>query len=487
MPPVNPQGSRTALITWSVVCSILFVTSTIFAIYFYVAANEAQEQFADSEKLYADVVTDADLNSPVVNDLKSLRQSEDAALWGVNASMPALNVALAQRDALARLVAGTNAPATALRSGRETLNRAAAELKTSGLALPNGENMALSVRTLVDGMKARLNEIANLNQALAAAKQQEVANQQQMQAQVAKMDETLKQIRAEQAEAMAGLEQYRSEKDQSFNQVAEQSSAAQQAAQDAMAQREVQIQERDRQIAELQKELDRTRERLSGRRANTQDPVVRQADGRIVKVPGGDIVFVDLGQGDSITAGLTFEVYDKGTGIPPAGDPTTEENLPEGKASIEVQRVGPFSSEARITRRAPGAVISEGDPIVNLVYDRNTKYNFLVYGNFDLDQDGEARPGDADIVRRLITQWGGSLVDQVTVDTDFVVLGKEPIMPVYTSEDRQDPFVQKKLADAQAEIDAYNAVRDRAIQLRVPVLNQNRFLYLIGYYNQARR
>lgn len=487
MPPVNPQGSRTALITWSVVCSILFVTSTIFAIYFYVSANEAREQYTDSQKLYGDVVTAADLNSPVVNDLKSLRQSEDAAKWGVNASMPVLNVAIAQRDALARLVAATSAPGPAMQTGRETLNRAAAELKSAGLALPNGENLALSVRTLTDAMKARLNEISNLNQSLAAAKQEQVANQQQMQAQVVKMDETLNQIRAEQAQAMAALEQYRSERDQSFNQVAEQSSAAQQAAQDAMAQREVQIQERDRQIAELQKELERTRERLSGRRANTMDPVIRQADGRIVKVPNNDIVFIDLGQGDSITPGLTFEVYDKSIGIPAAGDPATEENLPEGKASIEVQRVGPYSSEARVTRRAPGAVIAEGDPIVNLVYDRNTKYNFLVYGNFDLDQDGDARPADADIVRRLITQWGGNLVDQVTVDTDFVVLGKEPVIPVYTSEDRQDPFVQKRLADAQAELDAYNAVRDRAIELRVPVLNQNRFLYLIGYYNQARR
>ena len=36
MPPVGgPQGSRTALITWSVVFAFLFVLSSVFAIYFY--------------------------------------------------------------------------------------------------------------------------------------------------------------------------------------------------------------------------------------------------------------------------------------------------------------------------------------------------------------------------------------------------------------------------------------------------------------------
>src|SRR5688500_10415461 len=265
MPPVNPQGSRTALITWSVVCSILFVTSTIFAIYFYVSANEATEKFETSQKQYANVVTDADLASPLVNALVSLRQSEQANAWGVNASMPVLNVALAQRDTLARLVAGTNNPATALQTGKNTLSTAAVDMKASGLALPNSQDLALAVRTLADGMKARLAEIGNLNQSLAAAKQQQIADQKQMQEQVAQMNKALDQIRAEQADAMAKLEEYRGKRDQDFGQLAEQGTAAQQAAQEALAQREVQIQERDKRIEGLQKELDSTLNRLAGR------------------------------------------------------------------------------------------------------------------------------------------------------------------------------------------------------------------------------
>ena len=40
---------------------------------------------------------------------------------------------------------------------------------------------------------------------------------------------------------------------------------------------------------------------------------------------------------------------------------------------------------------------------------------------------------------------------------------------------------------AIAEAEAYDAIRNRAIEYRIPILNQNRFLYLVGYYNQSAR
>jgi hypothetical protein len=75
----------------------------------------------------------------------------------------------------------------------------------------------------------------------------------------------------------------------------------------------------------------------------------------------------------------------------------------------------------------------------------------------------------------------------VNVNTDFVILGQEPVIPQFSREELQDPFNAKKLADAQAAADAYNRVRDTAKELHIPILNQNRFLYLIGYYQQAPR
>src|SRR5262249_29709683 len=131
--------------------------------------------------------------------------------------------------------------------------------------------------------------------------------------------------------------------------------------------------------------------------------------------------------------------------------------------------------------------IVEGDLIENVVYDKNTKYNFLVFGNFDLDQNGVATPQDADVVKRLVTQWGGKLTDKVNADTDFVVLGKEPVIPQLTAEEKQNPIMAAKLAQAEADAEAYDKVKREAIELHVPILNQNRFLYFVGYYELAQR
>jgi hypothetical protein len=75
----------------------------------------------------------------------------------------------------------------------------------------------------------------------------------------------------------------------------------------------------------------------------------------------------------------------------------------------------------------------------------------------------------------------------VNVDTDFVVLGREPVLPTFAQEELEDPINRKKMDDARAELDAYQKVIDRARDLHIPILNQNRFLYYVGYYEQARR
>jgi hypothetical protein len=111
-----------------------------------------------------------------------------------------------------------------------------------------------------------------------------------------------------------------------------------------------------------------------------------------------------------------------------------------------------------------------------------------MYGEFDVNQDGRVTAEEADVVRRLIVQWGGQITEDVNVDTDFVVLGAEPSVPEFTAEElQQDPTKQFAQAQAQKARDAYNQIRDDAIGLHIPVLNQNRFLYMTGFYDQARR
>ncbi|MDQ3439980.1 MAG: hypothetical protein M3478_06470 [Planctomycetota bacterium] len=490
MPPINQQGSRGALITWSVVCSILFVTATIFAIYYHVVATEATTKLDAQNKTYADVVNPTALTGPVVTELQRVRALPEQAPV-LNPSMPALDVAVAQRNALTNLIGGPTArPESIVAQAKEGMANIAKQVKGANLTLPPDSNILLALTTLAGGLQARLNEIEGLNKQLAETKQQQIADQQAMAAAQQQMDATLKQVREQAATAVGGAETYRGTRDADIAALTTGATEQQRIAQEAIAQRDVQLKERDERIAKLSQDFEAFKARMFGQRIDTQNPTIRQPDGEIARTPGGGVVWINVGQTDGVPPGLTFEVYDKQAGIPvQPTDPQAMNDapLPAGKASIEVIQVLPTSSQCRVTRTAHSQVIALGDPIVNLVFDKNVKFNFMVYGSFDLDNNGQASLQDADIIKRLVTSFGGKMIEKVGVDTDFVVLGKEPLLPVIPPEEQDDPFQQKRLREAQEALEAYLEVQRQATDLRIPVLNQNRFLYLVGYYNQATR
>lgn len=487
MPPVGgSSGSRTALVTWSVVFAILWVTSSIIAIWAYAGMSKVQQTYDTQIKQYIpDVIADSDLNSDAVRQLKELRTTEGS---GYNAQMPVFQVAMAEKDKMAQLLAGAGGKETAVKAAADALKAAGAAGKDAQVTVPTTDNVAGALTTVSKALQSSRKENKDLQSQLEAAKKQSADQVAQFEAQRNEMNKTLDSIRAEQQKQITDYTSYQQGKDASIGEIEKGRELERKAAADAQSAASVQVADLQRQLAEAKQKIDTLQNKFAGTRINTIDPITRASDGRIIRIPSKDIVYINIGSAESVTPGLTFEVYDKADGVPPIGDPSEEQaSLPKGKASIEVLRVGNGSSECRITRVTPGTQLSEGDLVANLVYDPNIKYNFVVYGDFDMDRNGVATPQDAEIIKRLVTQWGGKLVDQVNVDTDFVVLGKEPVLPVFTAEELQDPFNAKKLADAQAALAAYQAVRTNAQNLHVPIVNQNRFLYLIGYYNQARR
>jgi hypothetical protein len=484
MPPATSAGSRTAAVTWAVVFAIIAVTMSIFAIYFYADANKSRDALETHKKTVAEVVPDADLQGEAVSRLRAIRDAENS---GYTKSSSLLSVAMQDRDALARMVAGAGNEDTAKQLGAAALAEAVQAAQPAKLTLPANENIGLALRTMAQGLTAQLGQNKSLQDQLQQSQAQAKAQAEQFEAQRAEMNKTVESIRQQQAQAAAALTTYQQEKDKSIAQIDQGMALERQKAQEALSNANTQNLELGRQLADVKQQLNTLQIKLGETRIDTKDPIVRNPDGQIISIPSKDTVYISLGQEASITPGLTFEVYDKIDGIPPIGDPATDEKLPQGKASIEVVRVGAGSSEARVTRQTQGTQLVQGDLIANLVYDPNVKYNFVVYGEFDMDRNGQATPAEADVVRRLVTQWGGKLMDRVNVDTDFVVLGQEPVLPSFTREELQDPFNAKRLADAQAALEAYDQVRNRARDLHIPIMNQNRFLYLIGFYNQARR
>jgi hypothetical protein len=402
--------------------------------------------------------------------------------------MSVLDVAIKERDDLAARMAGAGATMDkAMTASAKAVTNAAEKAKAAGLPPPPAENLTATVDTLTSALVALHQQVDTLTKERDQANKKVQDTTAQLADARAAFEKGVAESRGQADQALTGATQDRAAKDEQLKKLTSDAEAAQKMAQEAQAQAQVTISDLTKKIDDANKKINVLQDRLGGKRVSTADAVVRQADGRILRVPGNNTVYIDLGTGDQISPGLTFEVYDRVEGVPPLGDPNTDDNLPKGKASIEVIRVGPGSSECRIVKQQPGQTIVEGDLIENIVYDKNTKYNFLVFGNFDLDQNGVATPQDADVVKRLVTQWGGKLIDKVNADTDFVVLGKEPTIPVFSKEEQSDPINAAKLAQATAEAEAYDGVKKAAIEFHIPILNQNRFLYFVGYYEMAQR
>jgi hypothetical protein len=479
MPPVN-QGSRAGLITSVVVFVVLFITATIFAIYYNAELRKNEKQLADTRRQYEDI---SELTGP---ELTALRDARTDTANGYGANMKLLDVAVAQRNKLEQVITGKQGlPADTVVKQATAAGAAAARKLGDDVKLGSpGNNLLGSIDTLSSTVVAKdqqvktlQQQLADLNTQLQAAVKQKNDAVAQMQKQV---DDAAAKAQADVASAVTGRTSIQAQVDQIE---AERKKERDQAV-EAVSKKDQEIAAKQKEIDKIQKELAAVRAKLEPMRIRTDEPIIRQADGQINRVAGNGIVFIDRGLGDQITAGLTFEVYDRNEGVP---SQKNTDQLPVGKGSIEVLRVGATSSECRIIREEPGQHLIEGDVIANLVYDPHTKYNFVVYGNFDLDQNEVATSQDADVIKRLITQWGAKVTDTVNVNTDFVVMGAEPQLPSFGPEDLKDPINRKKMDDAQAALDKYEAVKQQAIDLHIPVLNQNRFLYLIGYYDQSKR
>ncbi len=227
-------------------------------------------------------------------------------------------------------------------------------------------------------------------------------------------------------------------------------------------------------LADKIKELERLRNEARIR-ATSPDMLV---DARVIDVAGEDQVFLDRGRDHRIVLGMTFEVYDTASAIRPnaLGD------LPRGKASIQVIKVGQTTSTAKIIRAIPGRPIVRDDVLANAVYDPQYRFKFLVHGKFDVDNDGRPTEVEADIIRSRIVEWGGTVVtgDSLPGDLDFLVLGQRPPQPAplppgATSQAEIDAFLEK-----QRLYDTYQRLFDQAREAQIPVLNANRFFILTG-------
>ncbi|MFA6425286.1 MAG: hypothetical protein WCW64_03780 [Phycisphaerae bacterium] len=212
-----------------------------------------------------------------------------------------------------------------------------------------------------------------------------------------------------------------------------------------------------------------------------EDIAAYKPDGHIVSIDvSTNIVFIDIGSDAKVYPGLTFSVYDRNAPIPTDGT---------NKAEIEVFNVDKNTAMARINKSSKRNPITEGDIIVNLIWDSKATNRFVVAGDFDFNDDGAVDNDGASKVKQLIENWGGKVEDAVTIDTDFVVLGIPPEVKKKPTLDEieMDPMVNDKYDASLAASKHYQEVKEQAKDLFIPVFGVKRFLNFVGYESVATR
>lgn len=233
------------------------------------------------------------------------------------------------------------------------------------------------------------------------------------------------------------------------------------------------------QVSQLRGE--RSKEIFSGR------PEFTLTDGEVVGLSAADsTVAISRGRRDKVTVGMSFSVYSDAAAIRP--DDATGA-YPRGKAGLEVIRVDDDTSTARIVWSARGNPVVKGDVIANPVYDPRKVYKMVVYGNFDVNNDGVATPEEGDSIRAMIEAWGGQVLDadkSLSGDTDFLVLGEKPVLPPPPSSGSDFAVVQNYIRLDQVA-KKYDELYEKARGTSLPILNENRLYTLLGRDKPMRR
>jgi hypothetical protein len=206
--------------------------------------------------------------------------------------------------------------------------------------------------------------------------------------------------------------------------------------------------------------------RAAQTRLKASDPAA-MVDGEVIDAPGvNDEVFINRGKKDHVVLGMTFEVYSEKNSI--RQNPNTGEFF-RGKASLEVKKVNDTTSVCKITRSVPGQPVVRGDVIANAIYDPKYNFKFLIHGKFDTDGDNKPSETEAEYLRGLVLDWGGTVVtgEDIPGDLDFLVLGVEPPNPPPPAANASEVLVNDYIRKRSA-YETYQLLYRHAREAQIP-------------------
>lgn len=443
-------GTLIAITVLSITTLGLFVASVVL----FAQSRAAKDRAAAADETTKLVVSDRDRNDPVVQLLQSEATKKKATL---------VNHMIAERRSIMQKVTG---------SDRDTLDSLLKTLESEQVET-----------NLVSALRDRSGQIATLTQrvtAAEAARDRALADKENEAKRVKDIEQaqrdTVKALSAEvdkikgESDAMrTELAGFRSLNDERLDKIRSDFTSK-----EGGLRTEIEKLQSERAV-----NVDRIKT-LEGKARGERfagQPEYALVDGEVVDInPAEKAVTISVGRRNKAVLGMTFEVYPQGTTI--RADAATGE-YPRGKAAIEIIRVDQDSSVGRIVREQKGNPMVRGDVIANAVYDPNKSYKFLVYGNFDSLGNGAATAQGSSEIKAWIQSWGGTTVDELAGDVDFVVLGSRPALP--PEPNSRAPFeVVEEYIRLQRLAKRYDELFSQASASSIPVLNQNRLRTLIG-------
>jgi hypothetical protein len=152
------------------------------------------------------------------------------------------------------------------------------------------------------------------------------------------------------------------------------------------------------------------------------------------------LVYLDLGRRHGLKPGTTFEVYTRGKG---------GEKLHKGR--VQVRTVSADSSVAGVLEEADRYnPIVTGDLAQNILFDRSKPPTFVILGTL---------PGRYSLqeAKRILEGMGARVDTRVTVDTDFLVLGRKESEDAVPFEERPE---YKNALQYNVQIIGFNELRN---------------------------
>ncbi len=452
----------------------LFIVATTIAVIYYVDAEDKKTRLADMQNQIDDLADNSERNAlGTIVGTKASRKS-----W--------LGTMVEHLDRTTSLIVGgvpetTSAEAKmndvntkvgrVLQSAQEHID--IAEPNTTGLVqiisdltaeLQNTKNAQLATQKDLDDQRAKFESAAK-----AYSEREQIIQDEKN-----KLQQQVNTIRADYNDLQARLEQSTEEQINILRRQLEEANANLRTLNDTLLKTQAELKMSEGIMKRAQQEV------MDIKPPPDHEVLAHIADGKIILIDNqAKVVHLNIGSNQRVYRGLTFTVYDRSGAIPKDG---------KGKAEIEVYDVAETYSAARIIRSEPTKPILDGDIVANLIWNSDKINEFVIAGDFDLDNDGNFDFNAIGRIRLLIEKWGGRVADTISIDTDFLLLGRQPQVPTQqpTFEELElDPGAMQRYEALLQRLNHYNQLQSQAQALWIPIFRYERFLYFIGYKGQV--